>query len=78
LVPVTDTLLAGAVKPGSELVLEAPGAGNTGSARLTMNVPLWLQDDFNGDGSLGSPKATVTFGVYRGHDRIIYWHEVEP
>lgn len=78
LAPVTDTLLTGEVKPGSELVLEAPGAGNTGSARLTMNVPAWLQDDFNGDGALNSPEATVTFGVYRGHDRIIYWRELEP
>ncbi len=78
LVPVTDTLLTGEVKPGSELVLEAPGAGNTGSARLTMNVPVWLQDDFNGDGTLSSPEAAVTFGVYRGHDRIIYWREIEP
>lgn len=78
LAPVTDTLLTGEVKPGSELVLEAPGAGNTGSARLTMNVPVWLQDDFNGDGALSSPEARVTFGVYRGHDRIIYWREIEP
>ncbi|MEX1213422.1 DUF6701 domain-containing protein [Saccharospirillum sp.] len=76
--PVNDTLLTGEVKSGSELALIAPGAGNTGSARLTMNVPLWLQDDFNGDGVLSSPEATVTFGVYRGHDRIIYWREVEP
>ncbi|WP_051207069.1 DUF6701 domain-containing protein [Saccharospirillum impatiens] len=78
LLPVTDTLLTGEVKPGSELVLQAPGAGNTGSARLTMNVPIWLQDDFNGDNTLSTPEATVTFGVYRGHDRIIYWREVEP
>jgi hypothetical protein len=78
LVAVTDTLLTGEVKPGSELVLEAPGAGNTGSATLTMAVPTWLQDDFNGNGALSSPTADVTFGVYRGHDRIIYWREVEP
>jgi MSHA biogenesis protein MshQ len=78
MVPVTDNLSAGVTKPGSELTLEAPGAGNTGSTRLNLAVPLWLQDDFNGDDSLTSPEATATFGVYRGHDRIIYWREVEP
>ncbi|MFO7786146.1 MAG: DUF6701 domain-containing protein, partial [Halospina sp.] len=40
-------------------------------------VPRWLQDDFDGDGSLENPTATATFGVYRGHDRIIYWREVQ-
>ena len=31
--------------------------------------------DFNGDGSLEDPSALATFGVYRGHDRVIYWQE---
>lgn len=60
------------------IVLESPGIGTTGSATLTWPVPVWLQDDTVGDGVLNTPSALVTFGVYRGHDRIIYWREVEP
>lgn len=39
----------------------------------------WLRD-FWGRGAdpdeLQNPRATATFGVYRGNDRIIYWQEV--
>ncbi|MEQ6886079.1 LamG domain-containing protein [Salicola sp. Rm-C-2C1-2] len=41
-----------------------------------LNVPDWLKP-FDSDGNLQNPSATATFGVYRGHDRIIYWREVE-
>lgn len=54
----------------------APGDPN--QETLTFTVPLWLQGDYNGDGTLTNPAATATFGVYRGHDRIIYWREVNP
>ncbi|TVP57683.1 MAG: hypothetical protein EA349_06035 [Halomonadaceae bacterium] len=43
---------------------------------VTFSAPHWLQDDFNGDGDLSNPRATATFGVYRGHDRIIYWEGI--
>ncbi|WP_421858241.1 DUF6701 domain-containing protein [Marinobacter salarius] len=72
---VSDTLAAGRPKPGSELVLTAPGEPNSGDVLATFVVPIWLQDDFNGDGSLEDPSALATFGVYRGHDRVIYWQE---
>jgi len=39
------------------------------------DVPLWLEADFDGDGSLDDPTGLATFGVYRGHDRVIYWQE---
>ena len=74
-VPVVDSLVAGEPTSGSELVLTAPGEGNTGEVGVTFGVPIWLKDDFNGDGSLEDPTATATFGVFRGHDRIIYWRE---
>lgn len=41
-----------------------------------LNVPDWLKP-FDSDGNLQNPSATATFGVYRGHDRIIYWREVQ-
>lgn len=62
---------------GEGMVLNAPGLDNTGDTTLTWPVPIWLQDDSLGDGLLNLPSALITFGVYRGHDRLIYWREVE-
>lgn len=52
------------------------GTPDTGETTLRYASPLWLQDDFDGDGTLEDHSAIATFGVYRGHDRIIYWREV--
>lgn len=76
-VAVEAELMAGEPMDGSELALTAPGEGNTGDVEVTFGVPVWLQDDFSDDGSLEDPTATATFGVFRGHDRIIYWREVQ-
>ena len=76
-VSVTDSLVAGEPMDGSELVLTSPGEDKTGDVGVTFVVPKWLQDDFDGDGALENPTATATFGVFRGHDRIIYWREVK-
>jgi len=73
---LSDTLSGGVSPPGRGVLLEAPGAENRGDVIATFAVPLWLQGDFNEDGSLGDPSARATFGVYRGNDRIIYWQEV--
>ncbi|WNO09912.1 DUF6701 domain-containing protein [Teredinibacter sp. KSP-S5-2] len=59
----------------------APGAGNMGSIDVDVNLTLypWLRSDWNQDGDYSDdhlPKATFTFGSYRGHDRIIFWREV--
>jgi MSHA biogenesis protein MshQ len=60
----------------------APGAGEDGE--IGVNVDLltfpWLQYNWNGNvaGSLQNPPSTTTmFGQYRGHDRIIYWREIQ-
>lgn len=59
---------------GGPLVLEANGS--EGSDTLVWGgVEDWKKDDLDGDGSLDEPTATATFGVYRGHDRVIYWRE---
>lgn len=62
-------------------VFSAPGEANIGDINLTFDLGsrLWLQYDWGGDGSLdASLVRTVTFGQYRGHDRVIYWQEVLP
>lgn len=58
-----------------------PGAGNTGSFLVDVsltNTP-WLSYDWNEDGNYSDtalPSAQFHFGVYRGHDKVIYWREV--
>lgn len=49
--------------------------GSQGTDTLTWAVPDWLRDDIDEDGTLEDPSALATFGVYRGHDRVIYWRE---
>ena len=62
------------------LMFSPPGAGNTGSFPININLlnyP-WLRFDWNQDGSyddISLPEATISFGSYRGHDRVIYWRE---
>lgn len=58
----------------------APGAGNTGS--ITVKVDLtdlpWLMFDWDNDGVPDAqlPDAQFSFGNYRGHDRVLYWLEM--
>ncbi len=59
----------------SNIELAAP-TPNTGSGVVTYDAPVWLEGDYDGNGSFENPSATATFGVYRGHDRVIYWREV--
>jgi MSHA biogenesis protein MshQ len=70
LVPSAGTLAAG---EGGPLTLDPNGTRGTDT--LLWDVPLWLEADFDGDGSLDDPTGLATFGVYRGHDRVIYWQE---
>ncbi len=74
--PNANTLDAGAAPQGSEMVLAAPGDDSRGSVRVAFPVPVWLTDDVDNDGTLDDPFGLATFGVYRGHDRIIFWREV--
>jgi MSHA biogenesis protein MshQ len=59
----------------------APGAGNTGSFNVDVNLAAypWLRFDWNQDGDysdISLPSAEFTFGSYRGHDRVIFWQEI--
>ncbi len=60
----------------------APGAGNTGVFNVTiddLSAYPWLQFDWDQNGSFndtGLPAAEISFGSFRGHDRVIFWREV--
>ncbi len=72
------TFSAGSYVSGQEIELTTPSV--TGSTVVRHRVPLWLKYDWNSDGDLADdedhPSSEVSFGQYRGHDRIIYWREV--
>jgi len=72
--PSTATALVDGQSSATALELSAPGDGNTGQLDLRFNVDSWLRYDWNGGGDV-SPQGQVTFGRYRGHDRVIYWKE---
>ncbi|MBI5752733.1 MAG: hypothetical protein HZA59_11435 [Hydrogenophilales bacterium] len=67
--PASITLSSGA----SAISLTAPGAGNSGSVDLTLNVPAWLE--YNWTGVVGDPTARATFGAYRKSDQFIFQRE---
>ncbi|MBL3558346.1 MULTISPECIES: DUF6701 domain-containing protein [Marinobacter] len=66
---------AGTFSSGEAGPLSLQPAGSQGTDTLTWAVETWLTDDVDEDGSLDNPSALATFGVYRGHDRVIYWRE---
>ncbi|TWX70672.1 hypothetical protein ESZ36_03135 [Colwellia demingiae] len=59
------------------LLFSAPGESRQGSLQFEYQVPPWLQYDWNNDEDFtNNPTATLTFGIYRGNDRIIYQREI--
>ncbi|TPH17795.1 LamG domain-containing protein [Litorilituus lipolyticus] len=55
-----------------------PPVNRQGALRVEYEVPPWLKFDWTGDGNfIDNPNATLTFGLYRGNDRIIYQREVD-
>ncbi|MGB5627226.1 MAG: DUF6701 domain-containing protein, partial [Woeseiaceae bacterium] len=59
------------------LHLKAPGAGNDGSTTVTVDVPYWLEYDWNSAlPGLEDPTGTAVFGIFRGVDRRIYIREL--
>lgn len=58
-----------------KLNFRGPGAGNSGSVKVTATVPVWLQFDWSGAG-ITNPSALATFGIYGGNrSPVIYWRE---
>ena len=68
------TLREGAYLTGEGMRLSSPnGAGNY---PVTYTPDTWLLWDWDGDGEADNPpSATLTYGVYRGNDNIIYKRE---
>ncbi|RHW76904.1 LamG domain-containing protein [Colwellia sp. RSH04] len=55
-----------------------PPSNRQGPLRVEYEVPPWLQFDWTGNDAFDdNPRATLTFGLYRGNDRIIYQREVD-
>ena len=55
--------------------LGRPGVGHTGDLNISIDVDDWLTFDWSGTGD-EDPATAVTFGRYRGSDRIVYWREL--
>jgi MSHA biogenesis protein MshQ len=83
-------LVNGLSNPASPLVVDAPGAGNTGNLDAVMDMSTtsgsdqeWLRFDWDGidnapaDGDLydDDPKSRISFGIYSGPDEFIYIRE---
>ncbi|WP_064791247.1 DUF6701 domain-containing protein [Shewanella woodyi] len=73
------TLQSGVVASGvDQLYFSVPNA--SGEVPLKQHVEPWLKWYWNYDGNnpngLYDPRASAFFGTYRGHDKVIYWREV--
>ncbi len=53
----------------------APLNNHFGNYLFPVSIDSWLQYDWLGAGN-ENPQGNVTFGHYRGHDKIIYWKEI--
>ncbi|SQH74919.1 protein of unknown function [Shewanella benthica] len=62
----------------NQIYFTVPNA--TGVVPLKQHVEPWLKWYWNFDGNkpnvLYDPRASAFFGTYRGHDKVIYWREV--
>ena len=55
----------------------AAGLGNEGSVIFEYDIGSWLKTENDGDADYADdPFGKVTFGQFRGTDRMIYWREV--
>ncbi|OHE60270.1 MAG: hypothetical protein A2X71_06215 [Thiobacillus sp. GWE1_62_9] len=79
--PETSVTLAGRFNAGrGNLRLSAPGAGNTGSVDLTVQLgaasQTWLQGRWSGGAYDQNPVARASFGLHRGSKPLIYLREI--
>ena len=63
-----------------EITFDAAGLGNAGSVIYeydTINNLPWLNIENDGDADYAdNPFGKITFGQFRGNDRVIYWREI--
>ncbi len=65
-----------AINPGDfNLNFKATGSGNTGALDITADIQDYLKFDWKGLGNT-NPTARVTFGIYKGNSKQIYFREV--
>ncbi len=57
------------------ILWSSPANGHFGSYTFPVTTEPWFQYNWNGLGNV-DPQGSVTFGQYRGHDRVIYWKEI--
>ena len=73
-----DSTLSGALalnQGQGELTWSTPVSNRYGSFDFEYDAPTWLEYDWTGSGN-EDPTASVSFGRYRGHDKVIYWKEI--
>jgi len=76
---VSGTFANGSLSlPEGEFLLSAPSNGAQGTLQFEYEVPTWLKYDWKDqDGTFDdNPTGRITFGIFRGNDRIISWREV--
>jgi MSHA biogenesis protein MshQ len=71
----TPSLGAALTSGVASLSASAPGTGNRGYLDLTVTVPDYLKFFWTG-ATATDPTARVSFGIYKGNNRIIYRREV--
>ncbi|MER2490642.1 LamG domain-containing protein [Catenovulum sediminis] len=77
--PATTTNQINALNGQLNFTFAAPGAGNQGSLSSTIDLTSieYLQYDWDNSGTLNSAITTeMTWGIFRGNDRVIFWREV--
>ena len=71
-----------ALQQGSSVIdgipaLLLPATGERGRGEMEYLAPVWLQDDWDGDGAFAeNPQAEFMFGRFRGNPRQISWREL--
>ena len=77
---IGDTIptLTSDIASGEGLIeFSAAGLGNEGSVIFEYATDSWLKTENTGDGNYtDDPFGKITFGQFRGTDRMIYWREV--
>ncbi|XQW85556.1 DUF6701 domain-containing protein [Thalassotalea piscium] len=76
----TDASISGKFENGlfDKFIFSAPNNNRQGPLKLEYEVPSWLKYDWtDGDGPYtDNPRSLISFGLFRGNDRIISWREV--
>jgi MSHA biogenesis protein MshQ len=81
---ISAGVLIEGVAVGNQFTLDAPNTSGELNIWLVPEVGIqnwsnYLNYDWDGDGYINTddfPEATVSFGLFRGNDRVIHWREV--